>query len=195
MWGILIWQLLLIWASGSRSFSLRRWTQRRRRRLRFPSPPSLRFTPAERDRHFLPKTPLRFFRLTSPLHLLTLVAASLQEADFQYPDLLENSLLSVFCPRWTSPLLRLRLCSVGGGWEETGVPGRAFVSNWSAGGASVAGTSITTGALHLPYVDHVPLCGWMWCGGGQSVARKTLSQLTWDTFTKTCGGSDSERGE
>lgn len=180
MWNLrcfFIWQLLLTGALGSRSFSLRWWTQRHRRRLRFHLPnrtASLRLKETDTSCQKHHRVSRMTLRLTSPLHLLTLVAASLKEADLQYPDLLENSLLSVFCPRWTSPLLCLRLRSVGGSREETGVPGRAFVSNWSAGGASVAGISITTGALHLPYMDHVPLCGWMWCGGGQSVARKTL---------------------
>lgn len=63
------------------------------------------------------------------LTLLALVSPSTKEADLQVLDLLENSILRVFCPWWKSPPLCLRLCSVGGGREETGVPGRVFVSN------------------------------------------------------------------
>lgn len=174
---ILIWQFLLTRASGSRSFSRRQWTQRRQRRPRFCPQCCSASIQLKENVTFCQKhhqASWMKLRLTSPLTLLTLVAPSLKEADLQVPDLLENSILSVFCPWWTSNLLCLRLFSVGGGWEETGVPGRAFVSNWSVGGASVAGISITTGVLHLPYMDQVPLGGWMWSGGGQSVGRKTF---------------------
>lgn len=144
------------------SFSLWWWTSRRQRRPWFCLPCCyVSLQPNETDtfcqKHHQASRMKRW--PMPPQTFLTLVAPSLKQADLQLPHLLENSILGVFCPWWTSNLLCLRLFLVGGGWEETGVLGRAFVSNWSAAGASVAGIFITAGVLHLPCMDHVPL--WM----------------------------------